>query len=156
MRFRPTSDAGCRSCRAILDPVHGLVGRLDQPFGAVRDIGQRGDADRGRQRDAEAVGFEKPVGREPIADALADRHGAVAGGVGQDERELVAAEPGDDVGFARAGANHAGRFHERTAAEQMPVRVVDRLEAVEIDEQQRQRAVLRGARLVSRRRTCCM
>ena len=32
----------------------------------------------------------------------ADRHGALAAGVGQDERELVAAEAGDDVGFARA------------------------------------------------------
>ena len=71
---------------------------------------------------------------------------ALAAGVGQDQRELVAAEPRDDVGFARARADHRRRFDQRPAAEQMPVGVVDRLEAVEIDEQQRQRpAAARGA-----------
>ena len=77
--------------------------------------------------------------REALADALADGEGALAAGIGQHERELVAAEARDDVGFARAAANHRRRFDQRAAAEQMPVGVVDALEPVEIDEQQRQR-----------------
>ena len=44
--------------------------------------------------------------RNPVADAIADRHGAVAAGVGQDDGELVAAEAGDDVGLAGARADH--------------------------------------------------
>ena len=45
---------------------------------------------------------EKPVRGDALADALADRDRAFAAGVGQDERELVAAEARDHVGLARA------------------------------------------------------
>ena len=68
-----------------------------------------------------------------------DRGGAFAARVRQDQRELVAAEARDHVRLARAQADDAGRFDQRAAPEQMAVRVVDRLEPVEIDEQQRQR-----------------
>ena len=46
---------GCRSCRAILDPVHRLVGGLDQPLGGRGHVGQRRHADRDGQRDAQPV-----------------------------------------------------------------------------------------------------
>ena len=69
-----------------------------------------------------------------------DRHGAFRAGVGQDQREFVAAEAGDDVGFTGAPADHGAGFDQRLAARQVPVAVVDLLEAVEVEEQQRQRA----------------
>ena len=76
----------------------------------------------------------------------ADRHGAFPARVGQDDREFVAAEPGHDVGFAGAAADDAGRLDQRLAARQMAVAVVDLLEAVQVEEQQRQRpAAARGA-----------
>ena len=72
--------------------------------------------------------------------------GALAAGIGQHQGELVAAEAGDDVRFAGADADDRRGLDQRRAAGQMPVRVVDPLEPVEIDEQQRQRpAAARGA-----------
>ena len=59
---------------------------------------------------------------QALADALADGERALAAGIGQHERELVAAEPRHHVGFARAPANHGRRFDQRAAAEQVPVR----------------------------------
>ena len=50
----------------------------------------------------EPVGRQETGGADALADAGGDRHRALASRVGQDERELVAAEPGDDVGFTRA------------------------------------------------------
>ena len=76
-------------------------------------------------------------------DAIADagRHGerALGAGLGQHDGELVAAEPRHDVGFARAAADHGGRLDERSAAVQVIVGVVDVLEAVEVEEEHRQR-----------------
>ena len=63
--------------------------------------------------------------RDPLADALGDRHGAFPAGVGQDQGEFVAAEPGHDVGFAGAAADDRRRLDERLAAGQVPVAVVD-------------------------------
>ena len=81
-----------------------------------------------------------------VANALADRRRAFAARVGQDQRELVAAEARHDVGLARAQANQPRGLDQRPAAVEVAVRVVDRLEPVEIDEQQRQRpAAARGA-----------
>ena len=52
----------------------------------------------------------------------------------------------DHVGLARALANQSGGLDQRPAAVEMAVRVVDRLEPVQVDEQQRQRpAAARGA-----------
>ena len=90
--------------------------------------------------DVQAVTREETMGGDPIANTLADRERPFAPGIRQDDGKLVAPEPGGDVRFARARADQPGRLHKRTAAEQMPVRVVDTLESVQIDEQQRQRS----------------
>ena len=78
--------------------------------------------------------------------------GALRAGFRQQDRELVAAEPGHDVGFAGAASNDGGRLDERPAAQQVAVGVVDPLEPVQIDEEQRQRpAAAHGAlRLLAR------
>ena len=60
-------------------------------------------------------------------------------GIRQDQRELVAAEPRDHVRLPRAASDDGGGLDERLAARQVAVRVVDLLEAVEVEEQQRQR-----------------
>src|SRR5687768_10499368 len=46
---------------ARLDPVHRLVGRLDQRLSRVGGVGQRGNADRSREVDAQAVVLEEGV-----------------------------------------------------------------------------------------------
>ena len=93
---------------------------------------------------------EKAVRRDPVANALGDHDRAVAPGLGQDHRELVAAKPRDDVGLAGAPADDRGGLDERTAARQVPVGVVHGLEPVQIDEQQRQRRCRCGPRASSR------
>ena len=57
--------------------------------------------------------------------------------VGQEGHELVAAEPGDDVRLAHLGGEPGGGLDEELVADRVPERVVDVLEAVEVDEQDR-------------------
>ena len=82
----------------------------------------------------EAVAGQETVAGDPLADALRNRQRARRAGVGQDQGELVAAKPGDDVGFARAAADDRAGFDQRPAAGEMAMAIVDRFEAVQIDE----------------------
>ena len=71
-------------------------------------------------------------------------------GAGEDERELVAAEPAGDVAAARDVGEHLGDTAQHSVAGQVAVGVVDALEPVEVDEQQsRWRRTLRGGDLVA-------
>jgi hypothetical protein len=54
----------------------------------------------------------------------------------QDDRELVAAEAADDVGFAQSGAENARRVRDQPIADRVPERVVDVLEMVDVDQDQ--------------------
>ena len=73
-------------------------------------------------------------------------HGAPVGHVGQD-RELVAAEAGQDVVAAQQLAQALGDVDEQAVALLVAHRVVDLLEAVEVDEhERRERAVAGGVR----------
>src|SRR5215831_8300939 len=74
-----------------------------------------------------------------LADAFGDRNRPTQARIGKDERELISAKPGNDVGLPGTTLNDGGRLDQRAAARQMPVCIVDRFEAVEINEQQRKR-----------------
>ena len=81
------------------------------------------------------------IGQEHIpghmrAHALGHRVGALVVRLRQDHHELVAAESGDHIGFARGAPDDRGRLHQGAAPQDMAVRIIDLLEAVEIDEQQ--------------------
>ena len=84
-------------------------------------------------------GGEEAVRGDAIADARGHGERPLAAGFGQHDCELVAAEPRHDVGFPRAATDDGGRLDERAAAVQVIVGVVDALEAVEVEEEQRQR-----------------
>ena len=101
----------------------------------------------------EAVAREKPVRRDPLADALADRGRAFAAGVGQDERELVAAEPRDDVGFARAAADDAAASTSARLPNRWPCVSLIALKPSRSMNSSDSGRPLRDARLVSRRST---
>ena len=100
-----------------------------------------------------------PVARpDPAADARADRDGdrlqrerldergldaplgcadlVLVVDVGEHDRELVAAEPRDFVGFAADAAQPRGGLADQLVAGLVAVQVVDPLELVEVDEQQ--------------------
>jgi hypothetical protein len=84
----------------------------------------------------EPVALEEPVRGDAVANTLADRGRAFAPGIGQDQRKFVPAEARDDVRLARAQANQSGGLDQGAAALEVAVRVVDRLEPVQVDEQQ--------------------
>jgi len=74
---------------------------------------------------------------QSLSHAIAYRRGTFGASVGQHDRKLIAAKPGDDIGFTRAAANDRCGFHERPASRLVPVVIVDTLETVEVQEQQR-------------------
>ena len=81
-----------------------------------------------------------------MGDAL-DRIGGAAGnargragvGTGEDERELVAADPEGRIGCAARGRDGAGGRAQGAVARRVAAEVVDRLEPIEIEDDDRQR-----------------
>ena len=74
---------------------------------------------------------------EQVADPVDHRLGELGRvlhvEVGQQDQELVAADAGDDVRVARAGAKQVGDLDEHPVAVRVTERVVDLLEAVEVE-----------------------
>ena len=71
-------------------------------------------------------------------DPVSERHRVrVLLGMPHDHDELVATEASDEVSRADVLGESATDLGEHTVAGEMPLRVVDRLEAVEVDEQHR-------------------
>ena len=98
-------------------------------------VGER-DADRGGDHQLAAVEVERVLQR--LLDALGD-HGRLAGvaDVVEQDRELVAAEPGDGVAGPQGGLQPARDRDQQPVADVVAERVVDELEAVEVEEQHR-------------------
>ena len=96
----------------MLGRVERGVGALEQLGGVVRVVGAGGDAGRGTRAGARAT---RTLG-ERGAGAL----GGVVGGrgvdAGQDEHELLAAEPADGVALADDRAQRGGGGGERLVA----------------------------------------
>jgi hypothetical protein len=57
----------------------------------------------------------------------------------EQDRELVAAQPGDSVAGAQVRFEPPRDAHQKLVADHVPERVVDHLEAVEVEEEQRER-----------------
>ena len=102
--------------------------------GTVRRIHR--DADRGRGLAFVAAQLQRLAehGQQPARDAF-DLISFAA--FFQNDDEFVAAEPGHDVARTQRGAQPVRDFHQQHVAGIMPQRIVDDLEPVEIDEQQR-------------------
>ena len=102
------------------------------------------DADRGRHRDALALERQAPLA-DRLEHALGDALRGVAVGVAQQDGELVAAEAGDHVGLADAVVQRAADRADDLVAGLVAAGVVDVLEAVEVEQEDRAlAAVARG------------
>lgn len=130
--------------------VHRDVGVLQQNLRIVAVVRKDRDADAGADDHGLATDVERLV--EPLEHALGDPHGIVgAVDLAQHDRELVAAEtrqgrgrtfvvqPGDDVGIAQTVDEALGEPPQQAVARVVTEGVVDQLEAVEIEEQERPR-----------------
>ncbi|CAM5310249.1 hypothetical protein STANM309S_02206 [Streptomyces tanashiensis] len=122
-------DAGA----VALGLVHGDVGPAQQALGVEGVVGEDGDAGAGLQDEGEPVEVER---RGELGDEVAGDPLGAGGGVGrgQQDGELVAAEPG---GLGAAGQGEAepfGDLQEQPVSGEVPEGVVDGAEAVQVDQ----------------------
>lgn len=68
-------------------------------------------------------------------------------GIGQQDRELVAAQPPQPVAGAQLHGDHVGEVAQELVAHRMPKGVVDQLEVIQVDEAQRMAELRRLRRL---------
>ena len=89
------------------------------------------------------------VAADDPAQLLGERRGRVGVGLGQDDEELLAAVAAGEVDDADVGGQQLRDVAQDDVAGGMAVRVVEPLEVVEVDEDQRQRPAVAGARASS-------
>ena len=127
-------DAGARA----LGVVHRDVGALDERVHVGAVLRAVGDADARVEHRHDAVERERAGQRVLQAPGQLGRQAAVRDPA-QEHRELVAAEARQRVAAAHHLAQADGDLLEQAVARVVPERVVDLLEAVEVDQQQRGR-----------------
>ncbi len=119
-----------------LRAVHRDVGIAQEILGLA--IARRGDCDADARRGEHFLVGEADRRVQHVDQALrGKRRVFVVLDVGEQHRELIAAEARDDIARLQAIGDAAADFLEQFIAEQMADRVVDDLEAVEIEEQHR-------------------
>ena len=118
--------------------VHGDVGALQQLVGVGGVVGIQGHADAGFHVQAQPLECERLL--EGGLQLVGDGHGTLAGGdLGQQHGELVAAEPGDGVDLAQRAAQPLADLNQELVAVVVAEGVVDLLEPVQVEQQQRSR-----------------
>ena len=125
----------------LLGDVHGLIGVIEQApgLGAVEEV--EADADAAGQTEPLIV-FGEGLGQRR-QDLAGDRGGVLdVGEAFEDDRELIAPDLRHGVGFADDGDQPRGDPAQGGVAGAMPEPVVDRLEVVEVEVQNRERARL--------------
>src|SRR3954469_12981232 len=129
-----SAGGGQPAVRLTLGAVHRLVCRPEQRlrFGAL--LGADGDPKADRELPQKLLAAVHHRVMDPFG------HGArlVPADLGQDQRELIAADPVDPVHLAAAVHQHPAQRLQRAAASRMAALVVDLLEPVDIAHEQRE------------------
>ena len=115
-----------------------MIGVARQRFRIVAVLGRDGDADRA------PIEIDEPSMKKGCETALMIADGELAQPFAiadprQHDLELVAAEPPDQPGFADRALQPLRDLLEQRVADRMAERVVDRLEPVEVEQEQRGR-----------------
>jgi hypothetical protein len=128
---------------AFLGVVHGGVGVFHQHLDAGAVFRVEGDADRERCAQLLVVDFE---GRFELDEDFFGHPRGVVGAVhaGEHDQEFIAALAADRVGVADTAREPQRNALQQLVAHQVAERVVDCLEAVQIEEQQRDAVALAG------------
>ncbi len=123
---------------ARLGLVHRGVGMAHQLVHVGRVVGEHRDADAARDVQLQRLDQARRAqrGQQPLRDL---QRLAAAGHAVQQHHEFVAAEAADDIGVADRLAQALRHELEQRVAGLVAERVVDGLEAVEVDEQHRDR-----------------
>ncbi|MCY1285441.1 hypothetical protein D9M70_343770 [compost metagenome] len=129
-----------RIAPGLLGPVHRRIGLLEHIRRALLGEGVQGDADTGA--DHQLVLADDVAAVQALQQLVAHLGGQLAGlfrSVGQglqQHHELVAAEARQGVLVAQAAGQARGDFPQQGVAHRVAEAVVDRLEVVQVDEQQ--------------------
>ena len=156
-RHQQRLGAGAEDAVAALElrAVDGEVGLVDERVRVLRVLRVAGDADRDGRADrlARRLDVVQALG-DRAADPLGDLERLLRRRLRQEDRELLAAEPGRDVVVAQLGAEDLGDALQHRVAGEMAVGVVDLAQQVEVGHDQRHRPLeaLRAAELLRQRR----
>ena len=148
----PAQRARARRAAAAVAPgdreavAAALLGLVAGDLGLGELLGGRQLGRRARSRGCPSRASRGPCGRRARSwtcsraastSAWADRLGVLERGLRQDHAELVAAEPADDVGVAQPRAQQRRHRAEQLVAGRVAVAVVDVVEVVDVERQQR-------------------
>ena len=117
-----------------LGAVHGGVGIPEQLLRLLVGRGAERDADAHRAEDLVTADLERLAGH--LVDAIGHHRGVLRRlHVVEQDGELVAAVAGEGVALAQAGLEALAHLDEKLVADLVPEAVVDRLEAIEVHEE---------------------
>jgi hypothetical protein len=142
-------------------PHARLLGLVKRDVGAPQQLDQadragRGDHDTRRHLGREGHAFDFDRAGQLHGQAARPAHGHGGGGleafaalareVGHEQRELITAEPGDQFVRSDVGCESTRRDLKQLVAGQVTQGVIDDLEIVQVEEEQRHRARRRAGR----------
>src|SRR5690606_32006926 len=117
--------------------VHREVRPTQQPAQLARDALQAGDADRGADRDDRVTRADRNLQRVDELVSQQPRLLSTGAQAVEQHDEFVAAQPHAAILRRAAGADLFGGRDEHRIADLVTVEIVDGLELVEVDQQQR-------------------
>src|SRR6266516_381178 len=88
----------------------------------------------GRQQKPQSPASSECVTCNRLSNPLSDQGGLLQPRLWQNDDKLVAAVAGHRIRVAHGRENYRGHFHQHVRAHQMPVRIVDMLEIIQIEE----------------------
>jgi hypothetical protein len=142
-RFEPEAVDLVEPRVVAIDPRVRVLGRVHRHVGASQQIDDAelavialGDA--GARVEEQAGPVDDEGRRDPIEDARCDLAAVGGGCEGDQQGELVAAEAHEQVAIPRARDQAAGDLAEQLVAGGMAEGVVDLLEVVQVDQDQRE------------------
>ena len=147
-RHRAVEEHGARAA-AVLGLIHRQIGVAQQVLDGVAVFGEARDADARAHLVIAPGDVDRPLQR--FDDALCNLVGRLGRRhLAQDDGEFVAAEPRHGVAFLDAGAQTLRHNGQQLIPGAVPDGVVDALEVIEVDVQQRatRRAVGRTRKLL--------
>ena len=122
---------------ALLGALHRRFGMAHQHVGVVAVGRKQRHAHAAGQRELQAV--DRTGVRHRVENPARRGLGTRRVGLVHQQRKLVAADARDDVALAQAGLQAVGAIEQHAVADFVAQAVVDLLEAVEVEQQQRQR-----------------
>ena len=131
------------SAAALLGPIHRRVGVADQGLGPVVPRARQRDADTGGDDQLRGVDFDglRDDATEPIGDA---HRLLITGHVLAEQDELIPAEARPHVAGSQRGTEPVGHADQHPVTGLVAQAVVDDLEAVEVEEQDRHGGPMTG------------